>query len=107
MKQEYFLRYTREKCQRYFELFISRHLTSSKLISFLLLAQNELAANECDPKTDKQLWFRFFEGDTLVTTINGLDRVLVDMNDTRANIETLNESIALCVANNSLKVYFS
>ena len=52
----------------------------------------------------KDIWFRFFDGDTLATTIQN---IYADFQPGNPNKEYMKENLRICVLNKSLKIYYS
>lgn len=54
----------------------------------------------------KYLWFRFYNGDTLATTIKDLSKDLNPLHSTKENRELIKEKIFIALKENSLQINF-
>ena len=85
-----------------FQSFLNGEITKLKLINELYKLEIDLA--DLDNICDKDMWFRFFKGDNLATTIANLYR---DM-DCPTNKENVLESLKMAIDNpKDFQVIFS
>lgn len=55
--------------------------------------------------TKRHIWFRFFSGDALATTIDDIMHTF--RNDTKENKQYLTECMQICVDTAEIKIYYS
>lgn len=85
-----------------FQSFLNGEITSKKLINELYKLEIELT--NLDSIGDEDIWFRFFKGDNLVTTIANLDMDI----DCPTNKENVLESLKMAIDNSKdFQVNFS
>ena len=83
-----------------FQSFLAGKITERELIDNLTEIENELKKGR---NTSKELWFRFFKGDTMATSVLNIYRALDS-----PNRESLREDFQLSIDNpKELKIYFS
>ncbi|WP_299821497.1 hypothetical protein [uncultured Pontibacter sp.] len=64
-----------------------------------------LSEEDEDEESGKSLWFRFFDGDTLATTINEIEKDLAD--PAHPNSQILLRGIAYGLQSDELEVHYS
>ncbi len=74
-------------------------------IELQLMADEDEEGDGEEVETDKRLWFRFFAGDTLSTTIAEIERDLGDPSHPNARI--LLQGIAFGLETDELEVHYS
>jgi hypothetical protein len=85
-----------------FKNFLSDKITKRELITELYKIEIELSDYE---PTAKDLWFRFFRGDTLATTISDISATLMQ---NKRNIDFTKEQMQIAIENpNEFQIYFS
>ena len=93
-------------CMDAINLYMQGIYRRSQLISKLREIENHHRKETDDYENEKQLWFRFFEGDNLVTTITEIDNCLL-LPQTHPNFQSMIESFEIAITDASLQVYFS
>lgn len=88
------------QAQLAFDSFKNKVITANQLVIRLQYFERILT----NGKGKKQLWFRFFNDDTLATDIDDINR---NLSTTGKNHNHLIECIDIAVANQSLQIYFS
>jgi hypothetical protein len=89
-----------------FNQYLDNEIDLDTLIERLREMELQLLADEDEEEeSNKQLWFRFFEGDTLATTISDIQKDLSDPSHPNANI--LLRGIAFGLQTEELEVHFS
>lgn len=89
----------------WFKQFQNNYVSLQELIESLTDWENYLKRKENDQS--KNLWFKFFNGDTEATTIKDLENGLNPQTSTKENRELLNDKIEIALKDNSLKINFS
>jgi hypothetical protein len=99
-KQAQFTNIVRETFSR----FLDNELDLETLIERLREIELQVMSEE-EEETGSQVWFRFFEGDTLKTTISDIEK---DLSDTsHPNCRILMQGIAYGLKSNELEVHYS
>ena len=84
-----------------FHSFLAGEKTKTELINILTDIENELKNNR---RTEKGLWFRFFNNDTGATTIRNIEHWL----DCPTNRESIREDFRIAINNpKGLQIYYS
>ena len=84
-----------------FHSFLAGEKTKTELINILVAIENELKNNR---RTEKGLWFRFFNNDTGATTIRNIEHWL----DCPTNGESIREDFRIAINNpKGLQIHFS
>lgn len=89
-----------------FDLYLDNKIDLDALIERLRYIELQVQAeDESEEENDKELWFCFFEGDSLKTTIRDIEKELRDPSHPSANI--LRRGIALGLEAKELDVHYS
>lgn len=89
-----------------FNQYLDNEIDLDTLIERLRSMELQLLADmDEEDESSPKLWFRFFEGDTLATTINDIEHDLLDPSHPSANI--LLRGIAFGLETDELEVHFS
>ena len=84
-----------------FSSFLAGEKTKTELINILVAIENELENNK---RTEKGLWFRFFNNDTGATLIRNIEHWL----DCPTNRESIREDFKIAIDNpKGLQIYYS
>ena len=84
-----------------FHSFLAGEKTKTEFINILVAIENELKNNR---RTEKGLWFRFFNNDTGATTIRNIEHWL----DCPTNGESIREDFRIAINNpKGLQIHFS
>lgn len=89
----------------WFKQFQNNYVSLHNLIESLTEWENYLKRKENDQS--KNLWFKFFTGDTEATTIKDIENGLSPRTYTKENRELLNDKIEIALKDNSLQINFS
>ena len=91
-----------------FSQFLDNEIDLETLVGRLSELELQLMSDEegeDDEVSSKKVWFRFFEGDTLQTSISDIENELSDTS--HPNSKILLRGIAFGLANNELEVHFA
>lgn len=93
-------------CSKAMYEFINNHINLDTLLSKLKEVEDYHREEIGDHDSDKHIWFRFFKGDTMVTTLKNLE------NDLSSHLSIKNHQFMMelmkdAVNDASLEVYYS
>ncbi|RAU81952.1 hypothetical protein [Pontibacter arcticus] len=87
-----------------FSQYLNSHISLEELIEKLRYIEQLLVADD-EEETDKSVWFRFFAGDTLKTTISDIEKELATPNHPNYNI--LRQGIAFGLQTEELEIHYA
>jgi hypothetical protein len=87
-----------------FNSYLDNRINLEELIERLRYIELQILSDD-EEETGSQVWFRFFEGDTLKTTINEIEKDLSDPSHPASLI--LKRGIAYGVEANEIEVHYS
>ncbi|WP_018478162.1 hypothetical protein [Pontibacter roseus] len=103
-KQAQYTGFAREIFSQYLDKQIDLDVLITRLRDMELQVMSD-ADDEEEEETGKRLWFRFFEGDTLATTISDIEKDLADTSHPNADI--LLRGITFGLQTDELEVHYS
>lgn len=94
------------QCTRAISVFLNHKNDNKARGNMILTFLAHEAKLKKGAEKDKSMWFKFFPGDTTVTTIEDIKKDL-NLPSSHNNYKYIIEKMEIAVENNSLEIYFS